>query len=79
MTEPRFHNVDWLPERHYFYTFEQYAGVNYSLGRLMLLLEPAELGKPCWGPPVMRLNTVFDDVCRSLSKTEHFPREIEVQ
>jgi hypothetical protein len=78
-TEPRFHNVDWLPERHYFYTFEQYAGVRYPLGRLLLQLEPAELGRPCWGRPVMRLNTAFDDICRWLSDSKQFPRKVEVQ
>jgi hypothetical protein len=78
-TEPRFHDVDWLPERHYFYTFEQYAGVNHRLGRLLLQLEPAELGRPCWSLPVMRMNTAFDDICRLLSHSEHFPRNIDLQ
>jgi hypothetical protein len=77
--EPHFHNVDWLPEWHYFYTFEQCAGKTYPLGRLALELKPAELGVLCWAQPTMRLNTLFDDICKWLSEVRQLPRVVCMQ
>lgn len=77
--EPYFRNVDWLPECHHFYTFEQFAGKKYQLGRLTMELKPAELGVLCWVQPTMRLNTLFDDICRWLSELRQLPRVVCVQ
>lgn len=78
-TEPHFRNIDWLPEYHYFYTFQQFAGKSYSLGQLTMELKSAELGVLCWTQPTMRLNTLFDDVCRCLSQSRRLPRVVVVQ
>lgn len=77
-TEPHFRNIDWLPEYRYFYTFDRFAGKSYPLGRLTVELEPAELGVLCWTQPTMRLNTLFDDICRWLSELRQLPRVINL-
>jgi hypothetical protein len=78
-TEPHFRNIDWLPECPYFYTFEQFAGKTYPLGQLTIELDSAELGVLCWAQPTMRLNTLFDDICRCLSELRQLPRVVVVQ
>jgi hypothetical protein len=78
-TEPYFRNIDWLPECLYFHTFEQFAGKKYPLGRLTMELNSAELGVLCWAQPTMRLNTLFDDICRCLSESRQLPRVVVVQ
>jgi hypothetical protein len=77
--EPHFRNIDWLPECHYFYTFEQLAGKTYPLGQLTMELKSAELGVLCWTQPTMRLNTLFDDICRWLSESRQLPRVVVMQ
>lgn len=77
--ELHFRNVDWLPECLYFYTFDQFAENTYPLGQLTMELNSAELGVLCWAQPIIRLNTLFDDICRCLSEPRQLPRVVVVQ
>jgi hypothetical protein len=77
--EPYFRAIDWLPECHYIHVFEQHAGKRFPLGRLTVHLEAAELGSFYWVHPVMRINTLYEEICRFLRQSPELPRAIELR